>query len=646
MTSSLSRIFILLIVLGSSVEQLTFTFRSQYDGYIYPSWKKKGKINEFLFNDAVVVGENFMVLAGGVEESKGFSGLFSHSICLGMAKEFEKFVPNQINDVPKMLQYALGYSKQKLMINGLQGDTRDVATTLVYMKLVGYQLVAGVVGNSGFSVFRYNKQTGMIELVKKSEEDMSDLYTPKKVTADVIEKKVDHEYKVEVGDIVMAYSDGVSDVVPPSFITAVTNFLVAKMINRKREKGLLYKLDYDYDYDLAEFVEGYVQNLNELDLNVNNNLVYNLFEKMKIDYKIYQEKKMRDNQEKPGFERKNLQQFEVPKFQQKKPEHANVNNQAEKQSNHNQFLSKEQNKPLQQNEVPMKQQPDNHKKVQNISYQGVQWRNQYKDEPLEEELQFQQFNKDFQNKMKQLTPGEKIRRSMNRIFRSEVCNLLDPTGNNETLKILASFSDISNLISIQSFQDIEGTIKSYDCFRNIEIQKTTNRYSNPKKWTCGDMIDLTYPIHPIEENYSSLSDCVREVIPEFPKDVSREEIAEVFNSRYFARNIALAVKYILNDPRVADKYFILKTFITAKNKGIVLNDAEIAQIKDKFAAKKGDVSIAASAIAPVTPQSTFNQPEPNVDDMKILQRTIEFHYLAVNSVFTEFNNREKHKNII
>lgn len=99
MASLLPRILVLVIVFGLSVEDMSFSFRSQRDGYIYPSWKKKGKFDERFSNDAVVVGNDFMVLCGGIEETKGPSVFFSYSLCLKIAEELEKCAPNHIDDV-------------------------------------------------------------------------------------------------------------------------------------------------------------------------------------------------------------------------------------------------------------------------------------------------------------------------------------------------------------------------------------------------------------------------------------------------------------------------------------------------------------------------------------------------------------------
>lgn len=89
----------------------------------------------------------------------------------------------------------------------------------------------------------------------------------------------------------MVYSEGVTNVFPSSFMTAATNFLVSKMI----QKSKVSSIDkFDQDYDLADFVEGYVQNISELSIKLKNRLgeaLYHFF--------IFYQNKFKDRESKP-----------------------------------------------------------------------------------------------------------------------------------------------------------------------------------------------------------------------------------------------------------------------------------------------------------------------------------------------------------
>ena len=731
MTSSLSGIFILLIVFGSSVEKHTFSFRSNYDGYIYPSWKEKGEDKYNYFSDAVVVGEDFMVLAGGVEQTKGLSGLFSHSICLNIAAGFENFVPNDIDVVAQKVNDAIDKSKLQLRLAALEGDMRDVATTLVYLKLQGRELFAGTVGNAGFSIFRYNykenNRRGLIELINMSQEDMKDLYHPNRLTVDDMKLKVGHKYDVKMGDIVMAYSDGVSDVVPPSFITAVTNFLVVKMIDRKKEYGSLYELDYDYYYDLADFVEGYVQNLDELDLKLDDALYQRFVDRMETNKYISNNKNKitQINNDGVGIkkeeqvEEKDLHDFKPHKVQQEESKYKISQNQDNKGFYDNSSNKKDNYQPLKQNQnqkvedkkpennilkhqekIPSYNKPSNFtdtflddgeaylrrkkyrakiqqgkiydfddttteknkqlvkddidedlkydkslttvlvsddKRAKNPTIQDLKSRNQFKDDFDEIEAENNAMFSELKENIKSFNPKGYIESTMNDIFGSEICNLLNPIQNMNTRKNLYNSNNFYDLTSLEEKQYAEEQKKSFDCFRKKEIEKKIMRQFKPQKWKCTDILDFVYPIYPTEKNYNGISDCILEVIPKLPDKIFSQDIAEVFNSRYFARNIALAVKYILKNPRVADKYFKLKSFLNIRASKIVFNDEMIAEIKDKFAAKEGDVSIAASAIKF---ENDLNHFVPNRD--KIFEVNLAEHSERLSYLFKILNYRNQY----
>ena len=227
------------------------------------------------YEDAVVVGNDFMVLEGGVGKTKGLNGLFSHHHCLSIAKHLESFSKYRYQDMSKKIYEASIESIKQLGFFEINPKLRDVAATFVYMKLHYNQLFTGFIGNSGFSIYRYNEEEGIMKLTEKSNEDLCEKDTPCRITSFEKDELNKNTYDVLEGDVVMAYSDGVSNVVPSSFITAATNYLVARMIQKKRQGKSLD--DFDYDYDLADFVEGYAQNLNELSLKFKEKFIKDLY---------------------------------------------------------------------------------------------------------------------------------------------------------------------------------------------------------------------------------------------------------------------------------------------------------------------------------------------------------------------------------
>ena len=644
MTFSLAGILVLVNVFGLGVEQqLTFSFRSQYDGYIYPLWIKKGKDNLYLSNDAVVVGEDFMVLCGGVEKTKGFSGLFSHSICLNIAAELEKCVPENIDHVFERVIEGINKSKLQLGLDGLKGDMRDVATTLVYMKLKDDKLFAGFVGNSGFSVFRYNQNTRIIEIVKKSKEDLESLFTSNSITAKTTLGPIDYEYNVKVGDILMVYSHGLNDVVPTSILIASLNFLVVKSIERKRQGLSLDK--YDYEFDLAEFVEGYVQNLNGFDLTLNANLIQRYRSKVKQDKKKEKNNKFRSNKGQQ-LEQQNLQQenkkFKYRTIKRSKSSPSIFNAQ-------DQFLQQDQDLNKKQDEVPMIQQPDNNKQAQKSAIQILKTRNQLKDDSSDGETEMENTLKEFFDNMNQFDPDGNIERTLNGILNSEYCNYLDPTKNMKSFDLFKSPESFKDFISYQKEKEkqkqknAEELIKSFDCFRKKEIENKLIRKVEPKKLNCKDILDIIYPLYPTNKNYNSLSDCVLEVTPKLPDNITPEEISEALNSHNVERNIAFLIKYILNHPRVGIIYFGMKTIITLLDNNVKVNDKIVNNIRQRWLERQGDISIGVSAIRK---DSIFNKSDPKIDEKKIINVTLEEHSNATTNLFKEYTNQEVTHNII
>ena len=566
MKSSPAKTLFFLFVFGSSVGQLQFSFHSQYDGYIYPSWKKKEGVKGLFYEDAVVVGKDFMVLGAGVEGTKGLTGFFSYYQCLSVAKEFENFAPESVNDVTDKVYSAYADVTSDLGLYEIEGDKRDVATTLVYMKLNENTLFTGVVGNSGFSIYRYNPDSKIIELVKESKKNAYDSYTSRKISADTIDPPVEDTHDVLEGDVVMAASNGVLDVLPSSFLTAATNYLVARMIEKKRNHKSLDELDYDYEYDMAEFVELYVQNLKYFSTHLR---------------KVIMEKQSQLNT-------------------------ALESNQS---SNQDQLLkeTKEQSTDFSSENSELK------KSDMNLSSDN---------ENLNHDLS-----------VSELHSEKQIDELMKEIFQFEICNLFDPTDGSMSFKSLLVYGNVIELVLRNFKQNEKKPFKPIDCFRNKKIEKTTVHDSSLSKWTCKNISDLNNPIQSIESNFKNFDQCVLEAIPKLPDNITPKEIAEAFNSRYFARNIALALKYISNDPRIGAEYILFKGFFGHLAENVLFSDENMEEARNKWRMKLEDVSIAAAAIRNSNKQTSF-------------ENNFELHYTALKSVFKSLTNQKLSNNII
>ena len=158
---------------------MTFTFRTQYDGYIYPNWKQKDKsVDKYYYEDAVVVGKDFIVLGDGLGKTKGLSGIFAIHQCLRVAICLAKSKQTTIAGLTKEVLAASDEAKKQLEFKKIDKKLRNVATTLVYIKLQGSTLLTGSIGDSGFMVFRFNSKSGVIELHYQSKETVHKFNTP------------------------------------------------------------------------------------------------------------------------------------------------------------------------------------------------------------------------------------------------------------------------------------------------------------------------------------------------------------------------------------------------------------------------------------------------------------------------------------
>ena len=588
--SSATNLTFIIFIFSFGAEKLSFSFRSQYDGYIYPKWKKKDNVSVKFYEDAVVVGQDFIVLGDGVGGAKGLSGVFSIHQCLNIADKLKKFVPTSVDDLTDAVSRASDKAVRELGLPSIYGQMRNVATTLVYIKLQGNKMYSGVVGDSGFSIYRYYKDEGILKLEKRSQERVVDYNTPCSVTPEGVEKPWKDTHEVKKGDVVVVASDGVLDVLPSSFITAATNFLVGKMIEKKRDNKSLD--DFDYDYDLADFVEGYVQNLSELSIKLKNFI----FERQTFLLKKAIEQAQNLSKEllllamTPWFK----EQFKVTK--------PSTDQLGVKILDPDDFDGEDPEKDSSEN-------PDHVKKDKEV-------------------------NDIKKNSSEQNNLHGKIDDMMKNIYKYEICNIFDPYEDNRSFKTLKKYDDFKNLTHHNLKHKDQFNYKHLNCFKNKIIEKTTPHHSSPTKWACKNVLDLTYPIHPPEDPNQKQHDfkqCVIEAIPKLPKDTKPEEIAEAFNSRYFARNIALAVKYVTEDPRVKVDDFILKKFFDKEKHEVVFSYEKLISFRRKnWVAKDDDVSIAAAAI---TSEDKFDKVKLGSNASNILRLSLKNHSSAMRYLF-------------
>lgn len=609
MNCSLARGLLLIFIFGLSVENLFLSFRSKYDGYIYPLWKEKEVKKGHFYEDSVVVGKNFMVLADSLEDKKGLSGVFATHQCLYIADKLRMWPQYSVDQVASVVSRISNHASWMLGFQNIQSEIKNVATNLIYVKLHKNKLFSGMIGNTGFSIFKLDKDKKMMRPINIPLDEFATLKTPFKVTPNTSDLPVKNTHEVEKGDIVMVYSDGVSNVLPPSFLAAATNFLVAKMIEKKKNNKSLD--DFDYDYDLADFVESYVQNLTYLSLKLQQSLAYN-------PNKIKQAPEKVENQ------------------LSKKPKDPIPNNHKVSKDliqNNNNIIDQVSNKI--QNIFELEKRFDQKIKVSKPSNQQIQPKSISSNDSEIEDFERENFILSFEND--NLLPKEynfekSINNAMERIFRFEICNLFDPTENSEIFKMIPESENFMGLTRHNLERENGNTFKdSIDCFRNKKIEKTTTRHKNPTKWNCKEIVHLIYPL-PLKKDTENTSlnfhECVNEAIPKLHPSVTPEKIAEAFNSRYFSRNIALAAQYVINDPRLIVDGGILKQFYDQNENKLVFSNEKLKKKSEIWQKKKSDVTIAAAAI---TSEDQFDKIPIQVDEKTTYKAELLTHSLKLES---------------
>ena len=182
--------------------------------------------------------------------------------------------------------------------------------------------------------------------------------------------------------------------------------------------------------------------------------------------------------------------------------------------------------------------------------------------------------------------------------------------------------------------------KQIDCFRNKVIEKKITYDRLPTKWDCSDFFELTSSTHFVDKNFFTFHKCVEKAIPKLPKHTTPKEIAEAFNSRYFARNIALAIKYLNNDPRVKASNLFLKRLTKNPTTDVKLIEKVFGMNRNMWPSKDQDVSIAAAAVMKI---DTSNQTENKKQERAPFNLKLDNHLKSLEFIFKSFTSQDLSK---
>ena len=681
MTSLLSRTFVLVIVFGLSIEHLSFSFRSHHDGYIYPSWKKNEMIDEYLYEDAVVVGNQSIVLCGGVEGTKGPNGIVSHYQCIRLAEKLDKFVQDrQCAYIEKFFKVSLkSYSKLGLL--KFKDDLSDVATTLLYIKLEGNRLYSGLSGNSGYIIFRYNQFFKTLRMYQNIDGNKCGDDKLCKLTQKSINVPENYVTKVEEGDVVMAYSDGLGRILPPSFLTALTNFLVGMMIQRKREKdqGKIYNYDYDYDYDLADLVEGYLQNLHVLSLHLKNKLIEKLYQSVKDDKTYFNKMKINpidkslllglkkqeeidreyikhlsnyfftEDQNKDKLEKNQGKQDPISKNYRKYQKNVlilkeSIENSFKKEKNNNikdlSFINQQQIDSINAN----KQSIINNKHDSNKIEPKVIELDDLENDDLEPDFFIKnqsENSKKFDELMKDLKiqtrSDAEIAQETMKVFHNEICNLLDPTDERLSLKLLEKSRNLKDQTLHNAKHDLKRAYEPVDCFKNRKINKRINRHPLKNNWKCTDIARLSFSTGWSSIRHYDFDTCVYEALPDLPENTTVQEIAEAFNSQYFSRSTDIAAKIVAEDPRFIFDHYFLKHFFNKDTFELQFSLEKMENFRFNYRSKDRDISVAGTVIGK---HDKIDQIKEGEKDFPHFESKLIYYNMALESMFKYIRNQE------
>lgn len=573
----------------SNPKALFFSFESQYDGYVHPQWKDKGAESNQYFEDAVVVTPTSIVLGDGVGGATGFSGIYSHYQCLRLA-EFLDTSPNL--DGKKLIEVIAVETDRisnELETHKKSPDIANMATTLVYLHLRENMLLSGVAGDSGYSLYRFDENLKKMILLYRSRELVYGYNAPVQVGPGYPFEGDQLGETVEEGDVVFVASDGVLDVLPSSFITAATNYLVSKMVLQRREGNPVK----DYDYDLADFLESYLHNLSQLAVHYKNTLE----SKQETKFKFIPH---------PMKQVPEQVQVQPPvEAEEKTPE------KKQKTGLLSSFFGCFGSKPAK----VKRQEPVVEPPPKQVFPRGA--------EPLE-------------NKM--------TNSIMDNMYYQEICNVFDPSGHAEAFESLRVGDNLQRLgtrmteNSKPTFQSISQ--KNLNCFTGKVHRETKLKptyHDEAGDWACESIEDLTFPLHPVTDalgNFHVYKECVEKAIPTLPENTTPEEIANSFNSRYFSRNIGLAARFMSRDRRLKLDDFTLKQFYNHSTEELEL-PKNVSSEDIKWSAKKDDISVAAASIIS---SKTFLARKAK--QQNLLGKTLKQHAKAIKNLFEKISARD------
>ena len=180
-------------------------------------------------------------------------------------------------------------------------------------------------------------------------------------------------------------------------------------------------------------------------------------------------------------------------------------------------------------------------------------------------------------RMPEILPEEARLSLITSIVSKEVCNLNDP------------FED-RRLSS-----HLPGSLDGANCFHpEKKAEKKIQAYPDElgHAWACSRIEDLVFPLEPDQ----TFSDCTLREIHPLPANASPKLIAEAFNPRYFSRNLALAARIFIEDPRVKTSNFLLKALYDPLTRSLRVPTQPLKIPKTLFTGKLDDISVATAAI--------------------------------------------------
>ena len=595
------RIISLLFLFGLSVGQLFLSFFTRYDGYIYPVWKENKLINKYFVNDAVVVGRDFLVLASGYETTNALTGVYSTFQCLNIAQVLENYSGGVYRSVSEAVMKISNLATINLNLYNIHNILGDVSMGLVYSKILKDELHSGVIGNSGFSVFRYNKNLRILELIERSDETHSRKNKTIQIHYNHTNPSNQYITKVNNGDVVVAYSDGVTEIVPSSFIMAATNFLVERMI--QYVKGNKKKENFEYEYDLADFVEDYLQNLVHLteiliDDIFKNSPKANIPPDQSIQRNNVQQQQNQQMNRDPEYQEGLVQQLpQMPQLKQKGP-----------LSTTQQYL----------NTIGIKR--GDLEKIKSKQYSDDEMPG-YDSEDEDEEISAEQ---------KKI--NARIDAKHEDLYYKEICNILDPSDKSEIINVRPeNNTDVIELLrNYYHRKELNSEFIGRNCFKNKQFTEKpkTNHYSYKKLWKCKDILNIFEPIYTIREQNKTFKQLnvyhsyVIEATPKLSDKVNEYLISQYFNSQFYGRNMGIAIESIKKDPRTKIYNYIMKTHYNEAKKTPVFNSKSFNSKEHFTDPKDVDITITGAAI---TISDRFEYYVPKKDEKFILKRSLENH---------------------